>query len=153
MRHYIGPVKEEHIIQLKDNMQSIAQMSCWDLTNHTPEEAIRSSLKESNESNVWTADDKVMGIFGVAVHTLVSTHGYPWFLGANGLEQYRISFVKGTRLWLDRVKSRYDYLYTYIDARNTSSVSWLKHMGFTVHPPKPFGKENMLFHTAEFGVK
>lgn len=153
MIHYIGPVKEEHIIELKDNMQSMAQMSCWALTNHTPEEAIRTSLGESNESNVWTANGQVMGIFGVAVHTLISPHGYPWFLGANGLEQYRIAFVKGTKLWLDRVKGRYDYLYTYVDARNTSSINWLRHMDFIINPPKPLGKEQLLFHTAEWGVK
>lgn len=92
-------------------------------------------------------DANPSAVFGVAPVSLLHRIGSPWLLGTDALfEQARTLVVRG-RWYVARMKELYpEGLHNYVDARNTLSVKWLKRVGFTIHPPEPYGVEGLPFH-------
>ena len=145
--HEVVGVEEWHILSLAENMQQEDRDSVLALAGNSPEQAIRASVTASIESNTWLADGKVMVIRGVSRRTFLSPHICVWMLGARGIRKYPVSFLKGSREWVEEMLDRYGHLINYVDQRNQRSLKWLKWLGFTVHPAVPLN--NQLFHLVE----
>lgn len=91
-------------------------------------------------------DFDALALFGVAPvpgHPLL---GVPWMVGARGLEDAPKTLVRHSRIWLSRISEGYRRLANWVDARNESSIRWLRWLGFTVHPPLPWGRFDLPFH-------
>jgi hypothetical protein len=113
------------------------------------ERAIAAAVRCS--SLLWTVDDgEPIAIFGAAPISLLHRIGTPWMLGTDRVKkQARTLVVKG-RWYVARMAEEYPGgLINFVDVRNTLSVRWLKAVGFTIHPPEPYGAGRLPFHRFE----
>ena len=49
------------------------------------------------------------------------------------------------RIWVDQCVQEVGPLHNYVYAKNDASIKWLKHLGFEVMPPEPYGPCAALF--------
>lgn len=100
----------------------------------------------------WTAraDGKLLAIFGCApMGSLLSGVGTPWLLGTPELPRRRRILTAYARPYIDRMLSSFPHLVNVVHARNTVSSSWLRRMGFSLHPAAPYGPHGEPFHLFE----
>jgi hypothetical protein len=74
----------------------------------------------------------VLAIFGVVPSPEHQDVGAVWLLGAPGLVQRRITFLRGSRSWLKVLQRRYRVLGNVVDQRNHVHLAWLRWMGFEI---------------------
>lgn len=92
-------------------------------------------------------DLRPTAVFGVAPVSLLHRAGSPWLLGTDALFGHARTLVVWGRWYVARMREMYPGgLHNYVDARNVLSVNWLKRIGFTIHPPEPYGVEGQPFH-------
>jgi hypothetical protein len=113
-------------------------------------ECLIKSVAVSEECHVLTTHlGEPVALFGLAPVYLLNGQGCPWLLATDGLMDHPRDIVMlGKRKVLEWGK-RYDKLFNFVDARNLRSIAWLKHIGFTVLDPEPFGVEGLPFHRFE----
>ena len=109
-------------------------------------EALTESMRVS--TMLWTAtvDDEVTCILGVAPVNMLAGQGIAWLLGTPLIDKHRGAFIRLNRIYIPKMLAAFPHLSNIVDARNTKSISWLKHMGFTVHPARPAGPQGLPFH-------
>jgi len=105
-------------------------------------------------SHAWAAvsNDTLLMVGGlVPISTLLGgSAAQPWMMGTTHLEARKGALMKVAVRYLGVMRGHYDHLTNYVDARNTTSIRWLKRLGFTVHPQtEPFGPYRMPFHHFE----
>lgn len=120
----------------------------WTSYRHTPEQAMRYGI-EQGAACAGFIDDEPGGIFGVAAKGRV---GAPWAIFTALVERHPRMFFKACHLPLMAMQSNFDYLVNYVDARNEKAVTWLKWLGFTIHPAEPFGVDQLPFHKFDWHV-
>lgn len=108
----------------------------------TPSEAVLSSWRCSDVCRCILGDDgQEVGVCGVNGETI-------WLLGTAGLtstRSHRIQLVRRGRRWVDELLETRPRLGNWVFAANVESVRWLRSLGFTVHPPIPYGPSARLF--------
>jgi len=93
-------------------------------------------------------DDKLLGIFGVAeCKALGQGHGLIWLLGTKHLTpgSYQREFVALGRKWIPVFLSGFEVLENFIYEKNSASLRWLRHFGFTFENARPYGPKGNLF--------
>lgn len=74
----------------------------------------------------------------------------PWMLGTEHVERLPGVLTRVALRYLEVMKGHYARLANHVDARNTTSIRWLKRLGFTVHPETvPYGPYGLPFHPFE----
>ena len=86
------------------------------------------------------ADGLLLGMFGVSevTHGL----GMVWLLAAPELEVNPAAreFLKQSRFWVALMAKQCPVMFNIVDARNTTTINWLKWCGFRFpYPAAPFG--------------
>jgi len=71
--------------------------------------------------------------------------GVPWLVATDVIERYPVHFYRVSKDIIADMRSRYDYLENWVDARNALSVRWLRWAGFTVGEPEPWGVAGLVF--------
>lgn len=77
-------------------------------------------------------DGNLLGICGVVPVSLVGSIGMPWWLSTRQVERYPVTFLKGSREFIQIVHERYDTLQNYVDIRYARALAWLRRIGFEV---------------------
>lgn len=112
-------------------------------------ELIRSSVARS--TLCWTGF--VRGALGavIGVTQLAGAPGFgvPWMLGTPVLDTNSRVLVRLTPYYIDLMLAAYPHLTNFVHAKNTTSVRWLRTLGFTLHGAEPFGPFNEPFHRFE----
>lgn len=91
-------------------------------------------------------DGIVIAMFGVAAPSLLSTVGAPWMFGTDQIEAHPRSLMRDGRTYIDAMLRLFPRLENIVDARNTKSIRWLRHLGFTIDPAIPVGVARLPFH-------
>ena len=95
-------------------------------------------------------DGEPAALFGVAPLTgLLGETGVPWLLGTPLVTRHRRAFIRTSAAYIARMHAAFSHLLNFVHAENTQAVRWLRHAGFTVHAPEPFGPKGALFHCFE----
>lgn len=111
--------------------------------NCSPHEAVRDSWANSHiVRGMATDDDWPCGLCGLVGQRI-------WMLGTDRLTESRHArwqlCVEG-RKWVDSCLEEVGGpLFNDVYSKNTESIRWLKHLGFTVDRPKPMGHSAALF--------
>ena len=94
------------------------------------EEALRTSLQLS--ALVWAAEYKgqVCVLFGVGTHPGDLSVGVPWLLASQEIDQFPMSFLRGSRRYIDEMQNRYEVPTNYVDIRHTAARKWIEWCGF-----------------------
>jgi len=125
------------------NLREADRVEVWLSHRLSPLDAVRQSWLASLECHAVVDDDGVpVALCGV------SGGGVIWLLCTNGLlatAANRRQFIREGKCWVNRCLQRYGPLSNWVYAKNMGSIRWLKSLGFTVHPPAPFGPSCALF--------
>jgi hypothetical protein len=143
------PATTRHIADLAPRVRASDCAEVWATGRHTPAEALQLSVDFSVASIAALADGVPFCIFGVAPRSPLSETGIPWLLGSDDLVTYRRPFLRQGRMYVGAMLSLFPHLENYVDARNTTSIEWLKWLGFDIMPEEPFGIYRLPFHRFE----
>lgn len=114
-----------------------------------PFEAIDSSVKRSLLCWAGTVDGELCCLMGVTTLDLLAGHGSPWMLGTPALNRHSRILVRLTPDYISRMLRVFPLLTNHVHAKNTTSVRWLRRVGFTLDEPAPFGPFGEMFHRFE----
>jgi len=92
---------------------------------------------------------EIVALFGFVPVSALSDAAHPWLVGTPGLARVPGMLNRLSRSYCSAVLGAYPLLFNYVDARNTTSVAWLKRLGFEISAPQPFGVEGLPFHLFE----
>ena len=105
----------------------------------------------ANSVLCWSAvvDGELAAILGVAPLSVMGGIGSPWMLGTDVLTRNSRVLVRTTPEYIGRMLVAFPHLLNFVHAENTTSVRWLRRLGFTLHPAAPFGERGAPFHKFE----
>lgn len=117
----------------------------WASNHLTPKQAIQQGITASQHV-VVASDGDPFFIYGIVSMGLLSDTGVPWALGTDKILQYKRPLLSTAPFVISRMLELYARLCNHVDARNTVSVRWLQHMGFTMERAEPYGPDGVYFH-------
>ena len=91
-------------------------------------------------------------ILGAAPLSVLGGIGSPWMMGTSVLDAHSRVLVRETPGYISKMLKAFPHLVNHVHAENTTSVRWLKRLGFTLHPAEPFGALGEPFHKFEMKV-
>ena len=149
--HHVEKSLPEHVGFIAAGMRDADKAEAWAARHHDPFEATWRSYLQSVECYTGLCGGKPVCMFGVGANTLLSRDGSPWMLGTKDLSVYvpSLMFLRLNRAFVEYITPRYDSLVNFVDARNLQSIDWLRWLGFTIYPAKPYGVEQLPFHKFE----
>lgn len=108
-------------------------------------------LSAANSTLIWGifVDKDPIGVFGVGASSFFSDKGAPWLLATDRLESIGLTFLRQSRGYVQAMLKQHSFLENWVDARNVTSIKWLKWCGFALDDPAPFGVEGLPFHRFE----
>lgn len=109
-------------------------------------------ISSANRSMLcWTGlvDGELAAIIGVAPISVMSGIGSPWMLGTPVLDQHSRVLVRRTPEYIAKMLNAFPHLVNFVHAKNTTSVRWLRRLGFTLHAAQPYGALGEPFHPFE----
>lgn len=110
-------------------------------------------LQRSADNSVlcWSGfvDGELAAIIGVAPLSVLGGIGSPWMMGTPLLDQHSRVLVRRTPEYIARMLRAFPHLVNFVHAKNTTSVRWLRRLGFTLHEAAPYGERGEPFHRFE----
>lgn len=99
----------------------------------------------------WTGlvDGEIAAIIGATPLSALGGIGSPWMLGTPVLDRHSRVLVSKTPEYIARMLTAFPHLVNFVHAENTTSVRWLRRLGFTLHEAAPYGAKGELFHKFE----
>lgn len=137
---------QEMIRYIADNMRQADVDEIWASNHFTPGEALKIGLKDSDYTTIAVVNNEPCVMFGLLTSTLLTGGGVIWMLGSNASTKYKRKFLIETPKVIDEMFKVCTYLYNYVHCKNTTTIRWLKWMGFTFEPAAPYGVEKEMFH-------
>jgi hypothetical protein len=135
--------------ELYANMRQNDLDECNALGPHDIQRSIERSIRSSTLCWSLIIDGKLAAVFGVGVISVLTGIGSPWLLGTSVLDRHPRVLVRNTAPYIGAILRAFPHLINFVHARNTRSVHWLRRLGFTLHPPEPYGELGELFHRFE----
>ena len=146
MRVRIVEAEESHIKPIAHGLRSADAHEVWAFSRFYPSAAVRFSLKASERTWTLLYLDKPIMMFGVARDSLLSNTGVPWLLGTNDIMSIRLTVLKLSRGYIDKMLENFDLLENYVHSENLVSIHWLKWCGFTIEKAQALGPDKELFN-------
>lgn len=141
----------DHADFIGRNMRDVDRQELLASSMASPLQTVLSSFARSEYSFTGLVDSKPVMILGVVSSNRIFRVGIPWMIATSELEGHSMQFLRGCAPVLDMFRQDFSYLYNHVDARNDSSIRWLKWLGFDLDEPEIYGHRKMLFH--RFGMR
>jgi RimJ/RimL family protein N-acetyltransferase len=134
---------EERAAYIAGRLRKEDEFEVWLSHRMTPYEAVLISLAGSDVCRcIESNDGEPLGVTGVCGDRI-------WMLGTDRLtesKQNRWELVVCGREWVDHCLEVVGVpIGNHVYAKNERSIRWLRHLGFTVEHPEPFGPSAALF--------
>ena len=131
--------------ELADDMRPADQLEVWLSGQHTPIEALRSSIDRSRWSMVlFGKRDRPVCAFGLGGRVLAQTAS-PWMLGTPRVQENRTLVAQVSKNAIREMRRGVKTLENWVHADNVDSIRWLEWLGFQLEAPAPHGKCGALF--------
>ena len=142
-----------HKVEISDLLTVAKKMRPADVdevraaTGATPLNGLTMSWTNSPRAATARIEDEPIAVYGIGRWQNEDENvGCPWLLGTEGVIEHAAAFTRHTRPEFARMTQGYNRLVNFVDARNTTSVRWLKWLGFSFDEPAPYGVESRPFH-------
>jgi hypothetical protein len=134
---------EERVLRVGMNLREEDRTEVWLSHQATPMEAVMNSWAESELCRcIETGDGVPVGLTGLNGNRI-------WMLGTSELtatRSRRLQLCKEGRGWVEHcLEAAGMAIGNDVYSKNKASIRWLKHLGFTVAPPRPMGPSAALF--------
>jgi hypothetical protein len=143
---------EEHVDHVADTMRQADVDEVWASNNVTPRQALEQGVAASKSCTTMLIDGVACVIFGLVVTDFLSGRGCPWMLASRDIMRHKRMLLKESPPILAEMMRECDYLSNYVHGKNTSSIRWLRWLGFTFDDPSPHGANGELFHYFHLGI-
>jgi hypothetical protein len=94
-------------------------------------------------------DGELAAILGCAPINMLTGIGSPWMLGTPVLDRHQRVLVRSTPEYIAKMLNAFPHLVNFVHTNNTTSVRWLRRLGFTLHAAQPYGALGEPFHLFE----
>lgn len=144
----VVPATQELLDLLKGRFRKADVDEVYAMSGRDINTAVDDGLKESELVWIGMWENDPVTIFGARRIALLSDEGTPWLLGTDRIREPGIkkAFIERSIPYVLEMLKRFRYLENFVDARNTTSIRWLKMMGFTIETAEPIGFLKMPFH-------
>jgi len=123
--------------------QDVAELQALGFTNL--HHVVHYCVHESEWSWAAHVGSGLACIFGV------SPEGAPWMLGTDLVKTHRRILAREAPRYIRQMLKDHPRLVNRVHAANTVAVTWLRRVGFTLHPATPEANGEM-FHTFEMSA-
>lgn len=145
----IRPTEPGDIGVLYANLRASDRAECEAYGAGDVLEGIRASAARSLLCWTGFVNGELAAIFGCAPLSLVSGVGSPWMLGTPVLNAHSRVLVATVPSYITIMLTAFPHLLNHVHAKNTTSVRWLRGLGFAVGAPEPYGARGALFRKFE----
>jgi hypothetical protein len=145
----IRPTEPGDAAQLAANLRASDRAECQAYGRTEFTEGIRSSAARSLLCWSGFVDGELAAILGVAPINVLTGIGSPWMLGTPVLDAHSRVLVRMTPEYIAKMLKAFPHLVNFVHAKNTTSVRWLRRLGFTLHAAQPYGALGEPFHRFE----
>lgn len=135
----VVPASAEHVAAMLPQVRQADRDEVWAAYAELIEVALPRSLVLSTHAWAGLVDEQVACVFGVAPVNLLAGHGAPWMVGTALVERHAFAFLRRNRQYVATMRSTYNRLENWVDARNSAAISWLGWLGFEFDQPMPYG--------------
>lgn len=149
MNVYITESDLSHAQFLADHIREEDRLELDYAFGEEPYEAIANGINNSDECYTVMVDDNPALIFGIRSNSIVSYNGVIWMLSTDLIHDVGFRFVRNSKRVVKILMQNKKRACNYVWSGNTISITWLKWLGFNIHPPAPYGKQGKLFHYFE----
>lgn len=140
LRHVDADVAEAWLKHIAENMRQADIDEVSASSGMDPHEALMVSFRLSSHAWVFTGQGGgAIGVFGVVPHSHLPDVGIVWMLGTDDIKTEALGIARRTRPYIREMNEAYGLLWNYVDARNETSIRWLKWGGFRLLEPHRFG--------------
>ncbi len=143
------PAEAAHAAALAPSLRPADAAEVWASDGLLPEPALRRCLALSEEAYAGFVGGELAALFGVRRLNLTSDRASPWLLTGAAVGRNPKAFVRASRGVLAVWRRDYAWLGNWVDARHLAAQRWLLHLGFTLHPARPYGVRGLPFHPFE----
>lgn len=145
----IRPTEPSDAWPLYANLRAADRAECLALGDRDLRVVIEESVRRSTLSWTGIIDGELAAIMGVGPVNLLGGIGSPWMLGTPVLDKHARVLVRETPRYIAEMLSAFPHLVNFVHAHNTTSVRWLRRLGFTLYPALPHGPLGEPFHYFE----
>lgn len=142
----IRPAVPEDVEILAPNLRKADIREIYAAFGLVPKEALITSLELSTHAWAGEIDGELICLFGVGPTSMLTGDGSPWMVGTDKIEKHAILFLRFCKPVVEDMQNTYSVLTNWVDARNKNTIRWLKWLGFTIEPAKPWGYLQLPFH-------
>lgn len=137
------------VVELALNLRpaDLAEMHAYG--HHEMVEPLVDNALRSHWCVAARVDGELACVLGVTSLSLLGGVGSPWMMGTPVLERHSRILVRKTPEYIDRMLSVFPHLVNFVHAKNTTSVRWLRRLGFVLEEAQPFGPLGEPFHKFE----
>lgn len=142
----------EDVFELAPNLRQddINELKALGLT---PQQSLLRGFVFSEECFSVKHKGKTIGLFGISEEGMPKGFGSIWFLGADELTKFPVTFVKEGIRYTQQLMQKYDIIINAVDKRNKSHVDWIQRIGMKLSNPMIInGYEFLQFYKIK-GVK
>lgn len=136
----------ESMTFIADNMKQGDIDEVWLSHHKSPMESLLTGFNAPGYSVIVTVNNEPCAMFGLVVNDVLSGVGTPWLLSTEKALVYKRYFLKYVPMAIDDMLNVCHTLYNYVHIKNSTSIQWLKRVGFKFEEPKPYGIEKAMFH-------
>lgn len=145
MIEFVKPTLEM-VESIAADMRKSDAIEVWASNHHTPLEAMMQSWELSDFSAVAMCNGEPLAMLGLVKRDVLTGSGVVWMLGANRSMNYKREFFRQSRPIINEMLTICPRLCNMVHEKNTSSIRWLKWLGFAIDEPVPHGPDGELFH-------
>lgn len=140
------PPTVEMVESIAADMRDADAAEVWASNHYTPLESLMKGWKVSDFTTIAVCSGEPLVMIGLVKRDLLTGSGVVWMLGANKSLNYKKEFFRQTKPVIDEMLTICPRLCNMVHNKNTSSIQWLKWLGFTIDNPVQHGPDNELFH-------
>lgn len=142
----IVPALPGHALELAPRLRAGDLAEIEAASGRPVDEVLLDSLDRSVWAETLMLDGRPEAIGGLCTLSLVSGPGVPWMVGSDRLTERARWFLRQSRRQVARMLALYGSLVNFVDARNAASIRYLRHLGFALDAPAPWGHAGLPFH-------
>jgi hypothetical protein len=145
----IRPATVDDAAPLMENLRpsDVREVAAYGMSD--PLRAATDSIRRSTLCWAALADGELAAVLGVSPVSPLQGIGSPWMMGTPVLDRHVKHMLVRAPVCVERMLDAYPHLANFVYVENRSSIRWLKRLGFTLHPPVPFGALSKPFHPFE----